>query len=133
MPGRYPCQQKAVTSGSGTRRSTPLSSNRHSSTLVATSEKTEKLVPRPSQWAPSGKRVPGHTSIAGPSFVAVEVAGISVSAVGKGTSPKRRSTVDARSVEAADVEWFAPVVGEDRPHELVEPAAVGAERLAQDA
>ena len=41
----------------------PVSSNRHSSTRSATSEKSEKLVPIPSYVAPSGYADPGHTCI----------------------------------------------------------------------
>ncbi len=47
---------------SGTERSRPASSNRQSSTLVATSENNEKLVPRPSNVAPSGNGSPGQTA-----------------------------------------------------------------------
>src|SRR5262245_32514184 len=38
-------------------------SKRHNSTLVACSEKIAKLTPTPSQVAPSGYGVPGHTRI----------------------------------------------------------------------
>src|SRR5689334_7375264 len=51
-------------------------------------------------------------------------------------SPLRRSTVDAigrGSVESSEIGLFAPVLDEDRPHELVEAAAVGAEPLAEQA
>ena len=44
----------------------PSSSNRHSSTRVAFSEKMEKFVPPPSQVAPSGNGSPGQTSLTGP-------------------------------------------------------------------
>src|SRR5229473_5420202 len=63
MPGAYPCQVKPVTSGSSTRVSFPASSNRHSSTFSASSEKREKLVPAPSNVAPSGYLRPGWSFI----------------------------------------------------------------------
>src|SRR5262245_61599570 len=54
------CQHSAVASGISTRVSTPASSNRHSSTRSADSEKIEKLVPTPSNVAPSGYGWPGQ-------------------------------------------------------------------------
>src|SRR5215468_4073348 len=42
------------------RVSRPASSNRHTSTASAVCEKTAKLVPGPSQVAPSGKGSPGR-------------------------------------------------------------------------
>src|SRR5215218_6310813 len=54
------CQDKAVASGRSTRVSTPASSNKHNSTRSATSEKMEKLVPTPSNVAPSGYGWPGQ-------------------------------------------------------------------------
>src|ERR1700728_4139019 len=44
------------------RVSSPVSSKRHSSTASAACENTEKLVPRPSNVAPSGKESPGDTA-----------------------------------------------------------------------
>src|SRR5665213_4443147 len=38
-------------------------SNRHNSTLVASSEKSAKLTPAPSHVAPRGKELPGHIFI----------------------------------------------------------------------
>ena len=43
--------------------SVPSSANRQSSTPSAVSEKSEKFVPSPSQLAPSGKGLPGQTSV----------------------------------------------------------------------
>src|SRR6476659_10818740 len=54
----------SVCSGSGIvndSTSASTESNRHSSTRVACSEKIAKLTPTPSQVAPSGYGVPGHT------------------------------------------------------------------------
>ncbi len=51
----------------GTRVSLRSSSNRHSSTRSATSLKTAKLVPTPSNVAPKGYAAPGQTSIDDPS------------------------------------------------------------------
>src|SRR5229473_835507 len=62
-PGAYPCQVKPVTSGRSTRVSLPASSNRQSSTRSASSEKREKLVPAPSNVAPSGYLRPGWSFI----------------------------------------------------------------------
>src|SRR6266851_1952088 len=62
-PGAYPCQVNPVTSGRSTRVSFPASSNRHSSTRSASSEKREKLVPTPSNVAPSGYLRPGWSFI----------------------------------------------------------------------
>src|SRR5690606_24911940 len=56
-------------SGSGTRISVPSSSKRHRSTPSATSENTEKLVPAPSQVAPSGLGRPGHTRTGAPARI----------------------------------------------------------------
>src|SRR3974390_97029 len=53
----------SVRSGSGMRSVSrrPSGSKRQSSTLLALAEKSAKLVPRPSQVAPSGKGVPAET------------------------------------------------------------------------
>src|SRR5690349_95638 len=48
------------------RCSVPASSNRHSSTLLATSVKIAKFVPIPSYVAPNGYRWPGPTCICTP-------------------------------------------------------------------
>src|SRR6185437_1306804 len=55
-----PCQTSLVYSGSSIRSSSvcPLLSNRHSSTLVAWAENSEKLTPIPSQVAPRGSGDP---------------------------------------------------------------------------
>src|SRR2546430_5497930 len=45
------------------RVSVPSSSNRHSSTRPATSEKIEKFVPVPSKFAPNGYGSPGQMSM----------------------------------------------------------------------
>ena len=52
--------ERACARSSGCGVSSPSSSNRHSSTLSACSENSEKLVPPPSQVAPSGNGRPGH-------------------------------------------------------------------------
>src|SRR5688572_12750600 len=56
------CQTSSVRSGIGMRSTSrrPSLSNRQSSTLVALAENSAKLVPRPSQVAPSGCGAPAE-------------------------------------------------------------------------
>src|SRR5215213_10079035 len=62
MPGMKQCQTNPSTSGSVNLVSLSSASNRHSSTFSAASLNTAKLVPNPSNVAPNGYALPGHTS-----------------------------------------------------------------------
>src|SRR5215217_4485817 len=62
MPGMKQCQTNPSTSGSVNLASLSSASNRHSSTFSAASLNTAKLVPNPSNVAPNGYALPGHTS-----------------------------------------------------------------------
>jgi hypothetical protein len=53
----------AIDSINSTQVSCPSSATKHSSTFVATSEKSAKFTPVPSKVAPNGYGRPGHISI----------------------------------------------------------------------
>src|SRR5690349_16597345 len=71
MPGSQPCQTWWVSSCRCTRRSGPSGSNRQSSTACAAADQSAKLVPAPSQCAPSGVGEPGLVSSGRPVVITV--------------------------------------------------------------